>query len=310
MKAKKVKIPVKKRKPTLEDVLIGFFTYTIYSFFAFVCVYPFYYIFINTISANNLSERGKILFWPKGIHFENYAKVFQIPDLFQSLQVSLARTIIGTVVTVFIAAFLGFMFTKDTMWKKALWYRLVVATMYFHAGIIPWYITMGNLGLHNNFWAYVLPTAVAPFFIILCKTFIESVPKELSDAAEIDGAGIFSMFFRIILPVIKPIIATITVFSAVNQWNSFQDTLLLMTDRKLYTLQFMLHQYLNQAGSLRAFINSTASSAAIMANLAKAQTATSIRMTVTIVVVAPILLVYPFFQRYFTKGIMLGAVKG
>ena len=186
---------------------------------------------------------------------------------------------------------------------------MIVATMYFNAGIIPWYITMNNLKLTNNFLGYILPNIIAPFYIVLTKTFVEAIPKELEDAAEIDGAGTLKIFFRVILPVIKPILATVAIFTAVTQWNSFQDTLLLVTDKKLYTLQFSLYQYINQASSLKALVNSS-SSTNIAASLAKAATATSIRMTVTIVVVTPIILVYPIFQRFFVKGIMIGAVKG
>ena len=282
----------------------------IYSIFAFVCVYPFYYIFINTISANDLSERGKIVFWPKGIHFTNYLNVMKIDGLLQATKISLARTVIGTFVTVIVAAFLGYMFTRETMWHRKLWFRMVAATMYFNAGIIPWFITMKNLGLTNNFWVYILPTAVQPFYIILCKTFVESIPKELEDAAEIDGAGTLRIFFQIIIPIIKPILATVAIFAAVAQWNSFQDTLLLVTDDKLYTLQYVLYNYLNQASSLKSLVNNSSSAEAMAASLAHASTATSIRMTVTIVVVTPIILVYPIFQRFFTKGIMIGAVKG
>lgn len=310
MSTEQIKMKKHKIKTSPGDKVLSAITYFVYSLFAFVCLYPFYYIFINTISANNLSERGKVLLWPKGIHFTNYINVLKIPGLFHALEVSVARTVIGTAVTVIIAAFLGYMFTRETLWKRRFWYRFVVATMYFNAGIIPWYITMVNLGLRNNFWAYIFPVAVSPFYIVLCKTFIESVPKELQDAAEIDGAGTLKIFYKIMIPVIKPILATVAIFTAVAQWNSFQDTLLLVTDTKLYTLQFTLFQYLNQASSLKALVNSSMSSASAAASLASAQTATSIRMTVTIVVVTPIILVYPIFQRFFVKGIMIGAVKG
>lgn len=299
-----------KYRVSMADRVMSVITYIVYSFFAFVCAYPFYYIFINTISSNDLSERGKILIWPKGLHFTNYKQVMQIPDLFSAMRVSVERTVVGTVFTVIIAAFLGYMFTRETLWKRKLWYRMVAATMYFNAGIIPWFITMKNLGLTNNFWGYILPVAVQPFYIILCKTFVESVPKELQDAAEIDGAGTLRVFFSIILPVIKPILATVAIFAAVAQWNAFQDTLLLVTDPKLYTLQFTLYQYINQASSLKALVNSSSSGIDLAASLAHSQTATSIRMTVTIVVVTPIILIYPIFQRFFTKGIMIGAVKG
>ena len=295
---------------SFADRLISVITYVVYAIFAFVCVYPFYYIFINSISANNLSERGKVILYPIGIHFQNYINVTKIPGLLNAAKISVLRTVVGTALTVIVAGFLGYMFTRQTLWKRKFWYRFVVVTMYFNAGVIPWYLTMKKLGLTNNFWGYILPTIVQPFYIILCKTFTESVPKELQDAAEIDGAGTLTVFFRIMLPVIKPILATIAIFAAVGQWNSFQDTLLLMKDQKLYTLQFVLYQYINQASSLKALISSTSSSTQLAASLAHAATATSIRMTVTIVVVLPVMLVYPFFQRFFTKGIMIGAVKG
>ncbi len=293
------------------DRVISVITYVVYAIFAFVCVYPFYYIFINSISANNLSERGKVIFYPMEIHFQNYINVAKIPGLLNAAKISVLRTVIGTALTVIVAGFLGFMFTRQTLWRRRFWYRFVVVTMYFNAGIIPWYLTMDKLGMTNNFWGYIFPTIVQPFYIILCKTFCESVPKELQDAAEIDGAGTLRIFFSIMLPVIKPILATIAIFAAVNQWNSFQDTLLLMTNTdKLNTLQYVLFQYINQANSLKALISSTTSSSQLAATLARAATATSVRMTVTVVVVLPVMLIYPFFQRFFTKGIMIGAVKG
>ena len=301
---------MKRRKQDPVDRVMSIIIYVVYTFFAFVCVYPFYYIFINTISNNELSARGKITFWPKELHFTNYINVSHIPDLINAFKISLGRTILGTLLTVSISAFLGYMFTRETMWMRKFWYRFVIATMYFNAGIIPVFLTIKSLGLYDNFLVYILPTAVAPFFIVLCKTFVESIPKDLTDAAELDGCGTMKTFTAIIVPVIKPILATVAIFSAVNQWNSFQDTLLYISDNKLSTLQFTLYQYINQASSLKALVNNTTSTASVAASLAHAATATSIRMTVTIVVVAPILLVYPIFQRYFVKGIMIGAVKG
>ncbi len=310
MAAEKMQVKKTHKKQDPVDIVMSVITYIVYSFFAFVCVYPFYYIFINTISSNDLSGRGKITFWPKEIHFTNYVNVSHIPSLMDAFRVSLSRTVVGTILTVFASAFLGYMFSRETMWMRKVWYRLVIATMYFNAGIIPFFITMKNIGLYNSFWVYILPTVVSPFYIVLCKTFVESVPKELTDAAELDGAGTIRTFTSVIIPVIKPILATVAIFTAVAQWNSFQDTLLLVSDPKLFTLQFTLYQYINQASSLKALVNSTGSAASLAASLAHAATATSIRMTVTIVVVAPILLVYPIFQRFFVKGIMIGAVKG
>lgn len=300
----------KKAKMTMQDRIISIITYTAFALFAFICIYPFYYIFINTISANDLSDKGKIIFYPIGIHFSNYVDALDIPGLLQAAKISVGRTVIGTALTVLTAGFMGYMFTRETVWKRKFWYRFVILTMYFNAGIIPWYITMNNLHLTNNFWGYILPVLVSPFYIILTKTYVESIPRELQDAAEIDGAGTLKIFWKIILPLIKPILATVAIFAAVGQWNSFQDTLLLVTESRLYTLQFILYQYINQASSLAALVGSGSSGADMSQVLATAQTATSVRMTVTIIVVTPILLVYPFFQKFFVKGIMIGAVKG
>ena len=163
-------------KKTVEDYIITWTTYVIYTFFAFVCVYPFYYILINSVSANDLSERGKVLFVPLKFHLSNYQQVMKINGLVNSFKVSILRTVVGTMFTVVVSGFLGYMFTKETLWKRKFWYRFVVATMYFNAGIIPWFITMRNLHLTNNFWAYIFPVAVQPFYIVLCKTFVESIP--------------------------------------------------------------------------------------------------------------------------------------
>lgn len=301
----------RRRKVEPADRILSIITYVIYSLFAFVCAYPFYYIFINSISNNDLSAHGKVNVIPIGIHLTNYVNVSHIPDLLNAFKISVLRTVIGTLLTVAIAAFLGYMFTRETMWKRKFWYRFVIATMYFNAGIIPVFITMDNLKLTNNFLVYILPTAVAPFYIVLCKTFVESIPKELTDAAEIDGAGTMRTFISIIFPVIKPILATVAIFSAVGQWNSFQDTLIMVTSNtKLHTLQYKLYMYINQASSLKALVNNASNSANLADSLAHAATDTSIRMTVTIVVVFPILLIYPIFQGFFVKGIMIGAVKG
>jgi multiple sugar transport system permease protein/putative aldouronate transport system permease protein len=295
---------------TTGDIVLEVCCYIFFIFAAIVCVYPFYYIIINTISANDLSQRGVILFLPQQIHFHNYASVLKVDGLAQASMISVLRTGIGSLLTVSASSYLGYMFAQRYMWAKKFWYRLVVATMYFNAGIIPWYLTMLNLGMLNNFWAYIFPMIVNPFYIVLCKTFVEGVPRELQEAAELDGAGTLRIFWSIIRPVIKPIIATIAIFAAVNQWNAFQDTLLLVTDSKLYTLQYVLYNYINSSGSLAAIVSSTSSTASIANTLAHASTSTSVRMTVTIFVVTPIILVYPFFQKYFTKGIMIGAVKG
>ncbi len=297
-----------KLKRSVSSRIFDVINVLFFGIFTLMCVYPFYYIFINTISDNTLTARGQILFYPVGIHFSNYAQVIKLQGLLQATLISVLRTVLGTVLTVFASAFVGYLVTKEKLWHRKLLYRFIVITMYFNAGIIPWYILMMNLHLTNNFLAYVIPGIVSPFNIILVKTYIESIPPALEESAQIDSAGYWVRFTRIILPLCMPILATVTVFSAVGQWNSFQDTLFLMTDRNLYTLQFVLYRYINESNALATVLKNTGGNVNI--NLSMVQTPTSVRMTVTMIVVAPILLVYPFFQRYFVGGIMIGAVKG
>ncbi|MBE5981004.1 MAG: carbohydrate ABC transporter permease [Paenibacillaceae bacterium] len=275
-----------------------------------ICAYPFYYMIINTISANDLSANGFINFLPKGFHLENYKQVLGLRGLSAAAGVSIARTILGTACTVFASAYLGFLFTQEKMWHRKFWYRFFVITMYFNAGLIPMFITMKTLHLTNSFWVYVIPTIIQPFYIILVKTYIESIPKSLQEAAEIDGAGIFTVFARIILPAAQPIMATVAIFAAVSQWNSFQDTLIYVTDQRLYSLQYLLYTYINQASSLAAMVRNGGTGAISGAVLASRQTPSSIRMTVSVIVVLPILFIYPIFQRFFVKGIMIGSIKG
>ena len=288
-----------------------FFLYVFFLLFTLICVYPFYYLIINSISANDVSARGDVMFYPIGIHFQNYVDVMKIQGLGQAALISVGRTVLGTLCTIIGSSFLGFMFTQEKLWHRKFWYRFTVATMYFSAGLIPWYITMMNLHLTNNFLAYILPAIVQPFNIILIKTYIENTPASLQEAAEIDGAGVLRIYAQVIVPISMPVLATVAIFAAVGQWNAFQDTLMLMTDQDLYTLLYTLYQYINQASSLARMIESSGGSISdSVIAAATQQTPTSVRMTVSVVVVLPILLVYPIFQRFFVKGIMIGSVKG
>lgn len=288
--------------------LFSILNYTAFALFTLACIFPFYYLFINTISNNDLSSRGLVMFYPKGFHLDNYTQAFMLPGLGKAAFISLARTVLGTALTVAGSAFLGYLFTKDEMWARKFWYRFLMITMYFNAGLIPWYVTMLNLGLTNNFLAYIIPGIVSPFYIILVKTFVESTPVALQESAQIDGAGYLTIFWKIIVPLIMPILATISIFAAVGQWNSFTDTLFLVSEKRLFTLQFILYRYMNEATSLAQLMKSR--TGAMNIDLSNMQTPTSIRTTVSMIVVIPILMVYPFFQRFFVKGIMIGAVKG
>jgi len=295
---------VNKRK---NDIVFNIVNYAIFGIFTLLCVIPFYYLFINTISDNDLVKRGLVKFIPSGIHFNNYLEVFKLRGLGNAAFISLSRTLIGTFLTVLSSAFVGYLVTKDKMWGRKFWYRYIIITMYFSAGLIPWYMNMVMLHLNENFLAYILPRMIAPFSIILVKTYIESIPPSLEESASIDGAGTITIFLRIMLPLVKPILATIALFAAVDHWNSFMDTLFLMTDERLFTLQFVLWRYLNEANYLAMIMRSGTT---VAAAASQALTPRTIQMTISMVVVFPILCTYPFLQRFFIKGIMVGAIKG
>jgi len=284
------------------DIVFYICTYTILGLFAFICLFPFYYMFINTISDNHLSRIGEILFYPRGIHFNNFVEILQMRGLGAAALVSVARTVIGTFAAVLCTAFVAYLLTKKDLWLGRVWYRYFIITMYLNVGIVAWFINMQMLGLTNNFLAYVIGV-VNPFNLVLTKTFIDNLPPSVLESAEIDGAGTMAVFFKLILPLSKPILATTAIFTAVNQWNAYIDTYILVTDTRLYTLQFMLFEFLSQNKFPPIVPGGIFDPSRVM-------TATSLRMTMSMIVVLPILVIYPFFQRFFVKGIMLGAVKG
>lgn len=299
----------KKYKSTPGDIVFNVINYTIFTIFTLACIFPFYYLFINTISDNDLVVKGVINFLPRGINLNNYKTLLSVSDLGNALIVTIARTVIGTALMVMASGLVGYLVTKKELWGRKFWYRFLIITMYFNAGTIPWFMNMQMLGLTNNFLAYIIPGIVAPYNIILVKTYIESIPAELEESAEMDGASYMTVFRKIIWPLSKPILATIAIFGAVGNWNSFTDSLMLMQSApNLYTLQHRLYIYLNQASNLGALMKSggVVSDAAIKS----AMSGKVIKYTISMVTVIPILLVYPFMQRYFEEGIMLGAVKG
>ena len=204
-----------------SDITFNVVNYAVFGILTILCAYPFYYLIINSISNNTMSANGLINIIPMGLHLDNYVQVFQLKGLSTAAMISVARTVIGTALTVLASAYLGFMFTQRRMWKRSFWYRFVVITMYFNAGLIPMFMTMKTLGLTNSFWVYILPAIVQPFNIIMVKTYMESLPPALQEAAEIDGAGVLTRFFKVVLPTSTPILATIAIWAAVGQWNSF-----------------------------------------------------------------------------------------
>lgn len=307
LKAEKVYEKTHKPKWQLTpgNIIFNILNYTFYTIFTLSCIFPFYYLFINTISDNDLVRKGQVTLLPKGINVQNYIAMLNVSDLGNAFIVSIARTLLGTALMVAATALVGYLVTKQEMWHRKFWYRFLVITMYFNAGTIPWYLNMSMLGLTNHFAAYIIPGIVAPYNIILVKTYIESIPAELEESALIDGAGFLTVFRKIIWPLSKPILATIAIFGAVGHWNSFTDSLILMQSApSLYTLQHRLYIYLNQNSNIAQMMNSGGS------GILPTMNTKVLKYTISMVTVIPILMVYPFMQRYFEKGIMLGAVKG
>ena len=275
------------------NAVIGFFLLL----FAFLCIYPLYFVAINSFSLSTEVTKG-VYFFPRGLTLENFSYVLQTPLIFTGILVSVARTVVGTLLNVLFCGFLGYMVTvRELPLRKAI-YRMIVATMYFTSGLIPWYMLMVSINFKNNFLLYVLPGAISAFYVVLIKTFVESLPASLGESAALDGAGTLTIFCRIILPVSKPVLACVAGFGAVWQWNAWSDNMFLVTDARLQTLQYLLYRMLQSSGMSDSITGQTSVQPM------------SIRLTMTFITVFPILLVYPFMQRFFVKGIMLGSVKG
>ena len=320
MKKQKQAAATMRIKRSAGDWIFEIAVIVFFCLFTLICIFPFYYLLINTISDNDLVTSGRVNFYPMlknaegqavfGMQIDNYLALQRVQDMGSSILVTVARTILGTALMVVTSAWAGYLVTKQKMWKRSFWYRFLVITMYFNAGLVPWYMNMLMMGLTDNFLAYIIPGMVAPYNIILVKTYIESIPSSLEESAVIDGASTLKVWVMIILPLSVPILATIAIFGAVGNWSSFQDSLLLMNNRPdLYTLQHRLYIYLNSSSNLGAMMSQGGGTISEQAaqNMLNQRV---IQYTVSMVSIIPILLVYPFMQHYFVKGIMLGAVKG
>ena len=278
-----------------------------FTFMLFMCAYPLYYVLIQSLSGGN--EGTKALLWPINFTFNNYREMLTIREIGNAILISVVRTVLGTVSHVFCCMMLGYLYTKDTMPFRKVLYRFMIVTMYVGGGMIPTYLVMREYGLVNSFWIYVIPSILSAYHVILVKTFVESIPKELEESARIDGASTMKVFLSIILPLSLPIAATLAIYASNSQWNSWWDNQLYNAARPdLTTLQLLLYRYLNQADKLLQQLYEDHTQE--IADLEIQMTTRGLKMTVTMISVIPILCVYPFMQRFLIKGIMVGAVKG
>ena len=277
---------------------------------ALICLYPFWYILIYSLSDATRAQAG-VTFWFKGFSLNNFKKVLELNGIGSALFISVARTLSGTLLSVFACTFMGYLFSKDELPGRKFLYRALVITMYVSGGLIPTYLIISAYKLVNTFWVYILPGVVSAYNVILVKTFVEQLPASLEESAVLDGAGAFTVYRYIILPLSKPIVATIATFTAVGQWNSYMDNYLYVSKTSLNTLQYLLYKFLNSTQELTKMLQQGDTSAIHqMGSASQLLTPMGVRMTITVITVIPIFMVYPFMQKYFSKGIMLGAVKG
>lgn len=219
-----------KQKLTIFDIL----NHLVLLIIVIACIYPFYYVIIYSISDPNLASKAVLL--PKGFSLQTYKTIFSLNNIVGAFGISVLRTVLGTTLTVVCTSFLAYLMTKNEMFLRKIIYRFFVITMYINAGLIPWYLTLRAYGLKDNFLVYILPAMISAYYMILIKTYIESLPTSLEESAMIDGAGYFRVFCSIIFPLCKPIVSTIAIYAAVAQWNTWTDNYFLVNDEHLQTL--------------------------------------------------------------------------
>lgn len=266
---------------------------------------------INTLalsfSSQSFALAGKVSFWPMGFTFDAYKKILNDAKFFEAFFISIKRVVIGGGLNLLLIILMAYPLSKE---KKDFRFRniymwIIIFTMLFTGGLIPWYMTVKLFGLIDSFWALVLPGAVPIFYVILLMNFFRGVPKEMEEAAIIDGAGPWYLMFRIFIPISMPAIATVTLFSLIGQWNSFFDGLILMNSPANYPLQTYIQQLIYQF-SPESMANMTPEQIAELMKVS-GKTFNAAKIFVSMI---PILIIFPRLQRYFVSGIVLGSSKG
>lgn len=289
------------RKDIIYDTFIGIFMIV----FLIVTLYPILNTLAVSFNDGIDSVRGGIYLWPRMFTLKNYETVFNNPNLKQAAFISVSRTVVATILQVFLTAMLAYVLSrKEFLFKKQLSF-IYVLTMYVSGGMIPTYVLIKDLHLLNNFLVYILPGLISAFNMIVVRTYMNGLPDGLVESAKIDGAGDFRIFIQIILPLCKPVLATIALFIAVGQWNSWFDSMLYCSqDSSLTTLQYELMKLLSSTTQ-----QGGAGTADMVKNAGNIVTPKSIRAAITIVTALPIVCLYPFLQKYFITGLTIGGVK-
>jgi len=268
-----------------------------------VTIYPMYYVFIVSISDGNYVMRGLVKLIPRGLTVQTYRFIFDNPDFLRSYMNTIIYTTVGTAINLAFTIGCAYPLSRATFYGRNLFTALIAFTMFFSGGLIPSYIVIQNLGLVNSMWALILPAAINTWYMIIMRTFFQGIPNVLSESAYIDGANELTILSRIVIPLSKPILATMTMFYAVYHWNSFFPATIFINEKAKYPVQVILRNIVI-SGELDAQNNT------IGAVTDFAVIATNYKYAVIIITVVPILIVYPFIQKYFTKGVMIGAIKG
>lgn len=291
-----------KSKTCFSDIVIDVVKVLFLIMVVVVCVYPFWNIFIISINDATDAMRGGLYFLPRVLSFNSYIDILSRETFQHSILVTVARTVIGTPLAVLVTSALAYSLSrKDLLGRKQL-NLLFIFTMYFGGGMVPYYMILKSLGLLNTFWVFIIPNLLSVYNMILVRNYIEGMPEAIFESAKIDGANDLVVFFKMVLPLAKPIIMTVALFVAIGHWNSWFDAYLYTNSQDLKTMQSILVEILNQYQTSEA-------GASAADRMTQSITPDSIRMAATMVTTIPIIMVYPFVQKYFVQGIMLGSVK-
>lgn len=293
---------MKHKKRTLGDWVFDIFNYLLMIVIAFTTLYPFLHVLFSSFSdSTKLVEHTGLMLRPAGFSLAGYKAVFQNADIYIGYGNTIFYVVVGTVLSTFLTALFAYPLSHKRLKYGSFLNKMVVVTMFFSAGMIPLYIIVRNLHLLNTRWSTILPSAIAAYNVLIMKTAYMGVPDSLEESARLDGANEFQSFIRIILPNVKANIAVMVLFYGVAIWNSWFSALLYITDRNKYPLQLFLREILISSSSKEMGNYAVTSETAFLEEVIKHAT--------TVVATVPILMIYPFIQKYFIKGAMIGAVK-
>ncbi len=295
---------------TKQERILGIAIGTALLVISFLCIYPFWYVFVLSINEGTDASKGGIYWWPREFTIGNYYSVLKDSTIINAFTVSVLRTVIGTLGSIFITAMVAFALSRKEIPGRNMFITVFFITMLFSGGLIPYYLQIQNLGIMNSFWVYVLPGLFSIWNMIVMKTsFKSNIPEALFESAKIDGAGYFRIFFQLVFPLSLPMLAALSLFTAVWHWNDWFTGAFFVSDYKLHPLQTYLQRILttNEASNLLSQQLDKIKEA--QAFHSQALTTRSIRMATIMVATLPILFVYPFLQRYFVQGVMIGSIK-